>query len=72
MSNETSSDRKPSHRLYAVMGEGKDAVWVPVGAAWPHRNSNGFGISMYAVPLQGRLVMMTEKPKGDPAAELRG
>lgn len=48
---------KPTHRLYRVTGEGKQASWTPIGAAWPNKDGHGFTISCDAVPLQGRIVM---------------
>ena len=56
--------RKPSHRLYRVNGDGENANWTPIGAAWLHRDGNGFSIACDAVPLQGRIVMrmITERP----------
>ena len=48
---------KPTHRLYRVNGDGENANWTPIGAAWLHRDGNGFNISCDAVPLQGRIVM---------------
>lgn len=49
--------RKPTHRLYRVLGDGEGAIWTPIGAAWPNKDGQGFSISCDAVPLQGRLVM---------------
>ncbi len=49
--------RKPTHRLYRVAGEGENTNWMPIGAAWLHRDGNGFSIQCDAVPLQGRIVM---------------
>jgi hypothetical protein len=49
--------RKPTHRLYRVMGNGQAAVWTPIGAAWPNKDGQGFNLSCDAVPLQGRIVM---------------
>lgn len=48
---------KPTHRLYRVIGEGEQASWTPIGAAWPNKDGHGFSISCDAVPLQGRIVM---------------
>ncbi len=61
-----STGRKPTHRLYRVVGEGEHASWTPIGAAWPNKDGNGFSLSCDAVPLQGRIVMraITEKPEG--------
>ena len=46
-------NRKPTHRLYRVLGDGSDANWTPIGAAWPHKDGLGFSIVCDAVPLQG-------------------
>jgi len=49
--------RKPTHRLYRVLGDGAAAIWTPIGAAWPNKDGKGFSISCDAVPLHGRIVM---------------
>ncbi len=49
--------RKPTHRLYRVLGDGKAAIWTPIGAAWPNKDGLGFSLQCDAVPLQGRLVL---------------
>lgn len=56
---------KPTHRLFRVEGDGKDAKWTEIGAAWPNRDGAGFSIACTAVPLQGRIIMraITERPK---------
>jgi hypothetical protein len=64
--------RKPTHRLYRVLGDGKAASWTPIGAAWPNKDGLGFSLQCDAVPLQGRLVLRaiterTEPDKGEAA-----
>jgi len=64
--------RKPTHRLYRVLGDGKAASWTPIGAAWPNKDGLGFSLQCDAVPLQGRLVLRaiterTELDKGEAA-----
>ena len=49
--------RKPTHRLYRVLGDGQDASWTPIGAAWPNKDGKGFNLTCDAVPLTGRLVL---------------
>jgi hypothetical protein len=49
--------RKPTHRLYRVIGEGDAANWTPIGAAWPNKDGMGFSLTCDAVPLQGRLIL---------------
>lgn len=63
MSNENSSNRQPSHRAYVVVGDGDNATWLQVGAAWPTRNGEGFTISLDALPTSGRLVLMPPKER---------
>lgn len=57
--------RKPTHRLYQVVGEGKSASWRPIGAAWPNRDGLGFNVSFDLVPLQGRIVMRAITARDD-------
>lgn len=66
MTTETSTaGRKPTCRLYRVTGEGENAIWTPIGAAWRNRDSKGYSIQLDAVPLDGRIIMraIAEKPK---------
>ncbi len=58
--------RRPTHRLYRVLGDGSSANWTPIGAAWPHKDGQGFSIICDAVPLQGRIALriITEKEEG--------
>lgn len=49
--------RRPSHRLYRVLGDGEGAIWTPIGAAWPNKDGLGFSIVCDAVPLHGRIVL---------------
>lgn len=49
--------RKPTHRLFRVVGDGESAIWTPIGAAWPNKDGQGFSINCEALPLSGRIVM---------------
>ncbi|MEI9904470.1 MAG: hypothetical protein WDN06_11210 [Asticcacaulis sp.] len=55
--------RKPTHRLYRVLGDGKDANWMPIGAAWLHSDGQGFSINCDLIPLHGRIVMRLIRDK---------
>lgn len=57
--------RKPSHRLFRVVGDGNNASWTPIGAAWVHKDGNGFSITCDAVPLQGRIVLRRITERGE-------
>ena len=56
--------RKPTHRLFRVVGDGEKANWTEIGAAWPNKDGQGFSLSCDAMPLSGRIVMraITERP----------
>lgn len=56
--------RKPTHRLFRVVGDGESSIWTPIGAAWPNKDGQGFSIKCDAMPLSGRIVMraITERP----------
>ena len=57
--------RKPSLIAYSVKLNGEDeAIWTRIGAAWPHRKGPGFSIQLDALPLEGRIVLVT--PAVDP------
>jgi len=57
MTKETNTTgRKPDFRLFNVLGEGETAKWTPIGAAWQHRDGNGFTVLCEAFPRDGRMV----------------
>ncbi|WP_120694201.1 hypothetical protein [Sphingopyxis terrae] len=63
----TETTNSPAFILYRVEGNGPEARWTKIGAAWANRDGKGFNIACDAVPLQGRIVMRayTPKPKAD-------
>ena len=63
--------RKPTHRLYRVLGDGDHASWTPIGAAWPNKDGKGFNIVCDAVPLTGRLVLRFISERPEPEAGQR-
>ena len=65
------ADRNPTHAVYQVTGEGKTTSWTRIGAAWPHKDGQGFNLAIDAVPLRGRIVIraITEKASAEDASE---
>ena len=55
----------PTHGVFVIEGEGDSAFWTRVGAAWAHRDGQGFNVTLSAVPLNGRLVLRTRKDRDD-------
>lgn len=56
-------NNSPAFMLWSVEGDGKDARWTRIGAAWLHQDGKGFNLRCNAIPLQGRLVARTYTPK---------
>ncbi len=67
MNNESTTDKgnKPTHRVYTIIGEGDQAIWRELGAAWLHADGKGFNLDLAALPINGRLVMRLIEPKKD-------
>ena len=63
---ETASSKTPSHIAYQVRDrEGGKGFFTRIGAAWPHKEGNGFNIQLEVVPLNGRIVLLVESEKKD-------
>jgi hypothetical protein len=60
---QTATTKSPSHHVYHVR-DGKDkGYFTKVGAAWPHRDGNGFNLQIEFVPLDGRLTLRIASEK---------
>jgi hypothetical protein len=58
---------KPVYIAYAVKeyksGEEKRSSWSRIGAAFPHKDGEGFEIALDALPINGRVVLRKPKPE---------
>jgi hypothetical protein len=65
MSNEKTTKARPTHRVYSVTKTGEQkAVFTEIGAAWPHKDGQGFNLTFTARPLEGaQVVLRTVKAK---------
>jgi len=63
------SRERPSHRCFVVEDrpQGKDAIWTPVGSAWPHKDGKGFNLQLAALPATGGRIVLRELTKEDTA-----
>jgi hypothetical protein len=70
MSNDTTTKIRPTHRIYSVTKNGDDkSTWTEIGAAWPHKDGNGFNLKFTARPLEGaEIVLRVAKAKDAEAA----
>lgn len=65
MAREPRKSKQPTHAVYLVEGEGENAFWTKIGAAWAHDDGKGLNLQLSAIPLSGRLVVRRPKPNGD-------
>jgi hypothetical protein len=57
---------RPTHAVFSVEGEGDNAFWTKIGAAWAHEDGKGFSITLSCLPVNGRLTL--REPKQDEEA----
>lgn len=54
--------KSSSHVAYQVrQRDGKPDFWNRIGAAFPHRDGQGFNIQLDAMPLKGQIVLRIVK-----------
>ena len=64
---QTAASKAPSHVAYHVR-EGKaggNGFWTRIGAAWQHKDGNGFNLQIDVVPLDGRITLRIASEKKD-------
>ena len=61
--------KQPDFIVNTVKGEGRNAFWLRIGAAWMHEDGEGMNIRLDALPLNDRLVLRKPKVEEDQASE---
>ena len=55
-------------RVYTVTKrEGEDDFWLPIGAAFPHRDGKGYNLVLQAHPIGDKLVLRVPKEDDPPS-----
>lgn len=52
---------RPAYDAFVVDGDGNEAFWTKVGAAWPHDDGQGFNLQLTALPITGRVALRVPK-----------
>ena len=70
MSDDKQQAKSPSHLAYQV-SEGQDgkSYFNKVGAAWKHKDGQGYNLHLDSMPVDGRVTLRTPKERLD---EMRG
>lgn len=66
MSDNTETKR-PTHAIYVIHGEGKKERWTKIGAAWQHKDKQGFSLAFEAYPANNGRVALREITEKDTA-----
>ena len=55
--------KRPFMLAYTVkpIEEGRKSIWSKIGAAWSHKDGQGYEVRMDALPVDGRIVLRTIK-----------
>ncbi len=63
---ENATSKSPSHIAYHVRDrEGGKGIFTRIGAAWPHKDGQGFNVQLDVVPLEGRITLRLASEKKD-------
>lgn len=64
--NDAAGLKRPFMLAYTVkpIDDGRNSVWSKIGAAWAHKDGEGYEIRMDALPVDGRIVLRTVKDSG--------
>jgi hypothetical protein len=69
------AQQQPAYTAYAVTKrEGQDDWWTPIGAAFEHKDGQGFNIVLQTIPLDGKIVLRPPKDdskQGDDTARVQ-
>ena len=55
--------KRPAFDAFVVDGDGKEAFWTKIGAAWPHEDGKGFNLQLNAMPFTGRIALREPKER---------
>jgi len=71
MKKEPNEKKAPTHGVYVVQGDGDNARWMKIGAAWQNKDGKGMNIILDALPLSNKVVVreFSEKDAADKGAQ---
>ena len=62
------SKTPPAFEVLSVSGEGENARFVRIGAAWPAKTGPGFNLQLEALPMSNALLLRPRRKSTTPAA----
>jgi hypothetical protein len=60
------SNKRPTFNVFTVVdrGQNKKPFWIKIGAAWEHEAGRGYNVTLDALPVNGKLILIEPK-EGD-------
>lgn len=55
----TQARNAPDYLAWHVTQKGEKSYWNKVGAAWAHKDGNGYTLQLETCPINGRIVLRT-------------
>ena len=67
--NPSSENKAPQLIAYHVTERGEKSYWSRIGAAWAHKDGQGFNLELDLIPAQGgKITLRTPNDKPDESA----
>lgn len=60
------TSKSPTHVAYHVTERNGKSYWTRIGAAWSHKDGNGFNVELQITPLDGRITLRVASDKKEP------
>ena len=60
--NENKKPKPPTHIIWQVIGDGEQARWIRVGAAWTNKDGKGLNLAFDSYPVVGHICMRKVPP----------
>lgn len=64
--NENRKPKPPTHTIFQVIGDDKQARWIRVGAGWTNKDGKGLNLVFDSYPVIGHICLR-EVPPADTA-----
>lgn len=62
--SENTQTKRPTHSIYVIQGEGQKEHWTKIGAAWQHKDNQGYSLVFEAYPAgTGRVAIRLNTEK---------
>lgn len=53
-----STNNRPTHRAFYVVGDGDQKRWIELGPVWAHKDSSGFTFIPSVLPAPGQQIVI--------------